>query len=56
MGEATEVIHSSNQSDKTLKSFAEKWAAMVIDHIKKCDATEIRVLYAELKERQNPYH
>lgn len=56
MFEAREMIYTSTECDKALKSFADKWASMVLDHIKKFDAAVIRLLQKELKETKRPHH
>lgn len=56
MFEAKEMIYTSTECDKALKSFADKWASMVLDHIKLCDAADIRLLQKELKETKKPHH
>lgn len=55
MIEAKEMIYTSADCDKALKSFADKWAAMVLDHIKKYDVSDIRILQQELHKKQNPH-
>lgn len=53
--EAREMIYTSTECDKALKSFADKWASMVLDHIKMCDTADIRLLQKELKETKKPH-
>ncbi|MBM6802042.1 hypothetical protein H6B07_05025 [Mediterraneibacter glycyrrhizinilyticus] len=55
MFEAREMIYTSTECDKALKSFADKWASMVLDHIKMCDTADIRLLQKELKETKKPH-
>lgn len=53
--EAKEMIYTSADCDKALKSFADKWAAMVLDQIKKYNVSDIQILQQELQKKQNPH-